>query len=197
MRTVVRGRSAGIAVVVAALLLLATNASARTVATEASSASAAMTSISRMNEFKNVAGKHGVSVPRIGISKIDPNVIRELEASEAVIAIYLVTPDYLFVYRPAYNTTCTSQSSGIVYNPTSVSTLLPYAQFSSIPEGVYDCAVDQPGYYRFTETINTTTTASVRFFHLVPISYGVTIIYNVRSPLALFRPALSAPVLER
>ena len=182
MFTATRRQSTGLLVVVAALLLLAANASARTVATTASSDSAAVTSVSRINEFKDLAAKHGAFVPRVGIAKIDPNVIREIEASAATISIYLVTPDYLFENRPAYNTTCTAQSTGTVYTPNQVSMILPYASFTGLPNDIYECVVDQPGYYRFTEIINTTATAgTLRYLHLVPVSYGVTIIYNVRN----------------
>lgn len=108
---------------------------------------------------------------------------RTIEASAgASIYIYLLTPGQFFANRPAYNTTCTAQSSGVVYYPGPVRLLFPLASFEDVPEDIYECTVDQPGFYRFSDIINATAaTTTTRTLHLVPVSYGVTVVFNVRN----------------
>ena len=126
--------------------------------------------------------------PRVHVVKVDPAVVREAESLAAAqsgsITIVLMSPDFTLLNRPAYNTTCRS-SNGTVYTPNLVSIAYPIALFNRLEEGEYECTVDQLGFYRFSDRIvlNSTRPSAARYFNLLPVSYGVTFVYNVRSLL--------------
>lgn len=182
---------------VAALLLLLVaevHCASRRSATASLSTSAAATvdGLKQVEGMSRLAREHGATVPRIGVAHIDPMALRALEQSGSYsISIFLIAPDFAFsLMRPAYNTTCKSLGSGQVYDPDLVNLIYPFAMFRNLPSGEYECTVDQAGYYRFSRVISANDTASVvTYMNLVPVTYGMTIVYNVRKTF-LYLPSL-------